>query len=215
MSSARVDRGSAVTVIVAALSTACSGDADAPRPQDKAAILAQDAGVTGRTAPPRLDPSGLHIDDYVPGAGRPVARRAGRPIEIILKSTPTGANVAVDGINLGTTPRLWQGETGQHEFTFTLPGHALARYRFDVITTGTVHGRLEPVSIETDAGVPPPELVPPITPPSTINDPVGGPTAPPPAPVDAAPPTPPPSLPAPDAAAPSPGSSGPTPPIPF
>lgn len=169
---------------------ACADKAAPPAPRDPAPAVVTDAGVAADARPAPLDPSGMHLDPYVPSpTGRPAARPAGRAIEIMLRSTPSGARVAVDGLELGVTPQLWQGQTGEHEFTFRLGGHALARYRFHVITTGVVHARLDPVAREVDAGKPPPELVPPgIAPPSTIVDPLDGsprlrPDAPAPAPV--------------------------------
>lgn len=168
-------------VLATTLAAACSGDGEAPKakPVDKADVVAQDAGIQ-HDAPPPLDPSGMHLDDYVPAAGRPAAKKAGRQVEIVLRSTPPGATVAVDGVNHGITPKVWAGETGEHEFTFTLPGHGLARYRFYVISTGVVHARLDPVATEpTNAGTPPPELVPPgVVAPSTIIQPVDGPRRP-------------------------------------
>jgi hypothetical protein len=199
---------------------ACSGGGEPAPPPTKA--VSADAGVARDASPAPLDPSDMHLDDDAPGtttARRP-ARHQGRSVDIMLRSTPDKARVAVDGIDLGVTPQMWQGETGLHEFTFTLAGHALARYKFHVITTGVVHARLDPVAVEPAPGVPPPELVPPsATPAPTVVAPLdSSPTltpdaaaaTPPPAPDAASAPPPP----APDAAAPiapsSPGS-GPQP----
>lgn len=160
-------------IAVLVLAGACSSDKAEPPPPPPPPPPPSDAAVVEPVPPPR-EPTGMHLDPYVPSTGgRPAAKPAGRQIEVMLRSTPAGAQVAVDGIEIGKTPQLWQGLTGEHEFTFRLPGHALARYRFHVITTGVVHGRLDPVAREPDAGKPPPELVPPgIAPPSTIVDPL-------------------------------------------
>jgi len=141
-------------------------------------VVHRDAGVVGITAIPGFDPaSGMHLDDDNPGH-------------------PAGAMAAVDGIQIGITPTYWAGEANgrEHEFTFVLDGHATARYRFVPVTSGVIHGHLEPVAEEAnDAGVPPPEVVPrPLTPPpapTTLVTPVDAAPRPPapdaPAPVDA------------------------------
>lgn len=154
-------------VIVAA----CSGD-PAPTPVVAPPPPPADAAVDGVTMINGYDPrSGMHLDDDAPmAAARPAAKRAGRTIEIMLRSTPSGARVHVDGNFINVTPTMWTGETGEHEFTFVLPKHALARYRFHAVAAGIVHARLDPVEVERDAGKPPPEIVrpPQIAPPPTL-----------------------------------------------
>jgi len=205
---------SAGRFVLLAVVAACSGEGATPTPPPETrAASAPEAGATTprpQVAAP-LDPSGMHLDDDVPGRPSRVAtKRAARPVEITLRSTPPGATVSVDGVELGVTPQLWDGPTGKHEFTFTLPGHAMARYRFHVTTSGLVHARLDPVVQEPDVGKPPPELVSPSTPtPSSIVEPVTP-------KLDAAPPplpTPPPPSPVPvDAPGPmTPGTSGTSP----
>jgi hypothetical protein len=83
--------------------------------------------------------------------------RASRPIDIVLRSSPPGATAAVDGVPIGSTPTYWSGEANgrEHEFTFVLPGYAFARYRFVPITSGIVHARLDVLTDDVDAGVPP------------------------------------------------------------
>jgi len=130
--------------------------------------------------------------------------RPSHPIDVILRSTPNGAEAAVDGIPLGPTPAYWNGTADghEHEFTFVLPGHAVARYRFVPITSGVIHARLERIpSDEIDAGV-------------SASDPPGIPTLPPvpPVRVDApAPVPPPPTVLGPDASEPSVATPGPQP----
>lgn len=144
-------RTHALTLVVVA---ACGGGNDHGPPKP---VVPQDAPAP-RVAP---DPQPVHTD---PDPHRPpVGHREGKPIDIILRSSPQAANAAVDGVPLGTTPTYWSGTADgrEHEFTFVLPGHAVARYRFVPITSGVVHARLEPISEETpDAGVAPAPLAP-------------------------------------------------------
>ena len=79
------------------------------------------------------------------------------------------AGVAVDGVRLGATPVVWDGDGGvPHEFTFVLAGHTLARYRFVPVTNGVVHGRL--LKITTDGVTPDiPAPVAPVAPPTELG----------------------------------------------
>ena len=129
-----------------------------PEPAIDAAVVA--APVQSRPVQPVTghldDDEGVrHTTPTTPG-------RNGKPIDVVLRSTPAGASAAVDGIVIGTTPAYWNGNADgrEHEFTFVLAGHAIARYRFVPITSGTIHARLERVSDDVNAGVPPPEVVP-------------------------------------------------------
>lgn len=153
---------------------ACSSKSDTakrepvPPPADAATI----DGITSFGTP---DPN-AHVDEDPTGppVARPANKRPGRQIEILLRSSPSGAMASVDGLQVGPTPTYWIGETGaEHEFTFSLSKHALARYRFFPIATGTLHARLDPVANDVDAGVPPPGLVQPspIPPPETLVTP--------------------------------------------
>jgi hypothetical protein len=153
---------------------ACSSDHDkpAPTPPPPPADAATIDGITTVGTP---DPN-AHLDEDPTGpvAARPTNKRPGRQIEILLRSSPPNSTVYVDGLEVGRTPTYWIGETGaEHEFTFSLPRHALARYKFFPITTGTLHARLDPVANDVDAGVPPPGLVQPsqIPPPETLVTP--------------------------------------------
>jgi hypothetical protein len=150
-------------VLVLAVLAGCPSKSDAPAatapPPEKPVVA--DAGIDGITTISGYDPrSGMHLDDDVPGVvtAQPQPRtRPGRPIDITLRSSPSGARVAVDGVPKGLTPGYWEGTTGaEHEFTFVLDGYQMARYRFVPIASGVVHARLEPLTEETtDAGVPP------------------------------------------------------------
>ncbi len=143
--------------------TACSSKSEPPRPEPAAeatesraghgdAGSGEGGGETGALDPPP------RVDQEAPG--RPPARpptRAARPIDVVLRSSPPGATAAVDGVPIGPTPTYWAGEANgrEHEFTFVLPGYAFARYRFVPITSGVVHARLEVLTEDSDAGVPP------------------------------------------------------------
>jgi hypothetical protein len=170
-----------LTLLVPAI--ACAGKDDDKKPADPlppvtviqpidgavAPVEAVDAG--GVTQLPAFDPNnGFHLDDA------PVARPGGRlpprekkVAQIILRSTPSGAMAAVDGVRLGPTPVLWEGwlDGQPHEFTFVMAGHALARYRFVPITGGIVHGTLVKITDDKDAGVP--EIPKPVTPPAPAS----------------------------------------------
>ncbi|HTJ45049.1 MAG TPA: PEGA domain-containing protein [Kofleriaceae bacterium] len=143
--------------------SACKGDAEpaaAPPPAPPTAITIDAAPPPdGITAIGAFDPSsGMHLDDDTPGARRGATNvvHTKRTLEILLRSSPTGATVAVDGVIVGQTPNYWEGDfTGrEREFTFVMPGYAMARYRFVPTTNGIVHGRLTKIVADQDAGVP-------------------------------------------------------------
>ena len=165
------------------LGTACSSKPAAPPVEQ---VVPHDARVAEPAAfDPRTDVPVGHP------AGRPAAPHGSHPIDVILRSSPSGAMAAIDGVLVGTTPTYWAGEANgrEHEFLFVRKGYAYARYRFVPITSGVVHARLEPVTDDSAAGVPP-ELIrlPDESPPAPPR------RAPPP------PPSPPPPPPPPDAA---------------
>lgn len=153
---------------------ACKGNSNKPKPTaEPVPPLRLDAGLH---APSGVDPSALHLDDDVGGrlVTRPSAQnRPGHPIDVTLRSSPPGARVSVDGQPLGNTPAYWNGvaDGHEHEFLFTLPRHAIARYRFVPVSSGVIHARLDPIAEDVDAGVPPPEVVPPRDPPLVVPAP--------------------------------------------
>jgi hypothetical protein len=148
--------GSAILVLAGC--AACFGSDDgggaaAPVPPT---VIAPPTGIDaapGITQLPTFDPNaGLHLDE----AGDPELpplrtgsslTRSRRTVEILLRSSPPGALALVDGEQIGKTPTYWEGEfTGrEREFTFVLPGYALARYRFVPIANGIVHAKLDAV----------------------------------------------------------------------
>jgi hypothetical protein len=132
---------------VTAASGACSSGGGKPDQQERPAPQVPDAAVT--IVEPPLDP----YADYPAGAGTKM--REPRIIQIMLASSPSGALAKVDGKVAGRTPTYWEGEfTGRERvFTFEMPGHTTATYRFVPIQNGFVHGKLEKVA-DTDGGVP-------------------------------------------------------------
>jgi hypothetical protein len=107
-----------------------------------------DAGPADATASPPRVAADLHFDDYgsgAPGSRQPRASGREGELELLLRSTPPGAVAAVDGRRVGATPVLWRtGRSGRSsEFTFVLPGYAMARYRFVPTRSGIVHGTLK------------------------------------------------------------------------
>jgi hypothetical protein len=192
-------------VLVLCTLVACSSNKkkDEPEPNTKpaevGALVRGDGGVTAVVTD--VDPGGMHMDESVPSSSVMPAQqpsRPGKPIDVTLRSSPPGAQVAVDGTVIGNTPAFWNGmaDGREHEFVFTMRGYAIARYRFVPVASGVIHGRLDPIHEETDAGVPaaPPEVVPPRPPTTPSVNPPSPPTI------------------VPDAAAPQPpGPVGPTP----
>ncbi|MDQ3297774.1 MAG: hypothetical protein M3619_14390, partial [Myxococcota bacterium] len=140
-----------VSVIVLA---ACSSK-DEALPPTPTPVVVRDADVDGIMEIGGYDPtSGMHLDDDGAG-GTPInpprrPQRTNAPIGVMLKSTPPGAIAAVDGVQQGKTPAYWSGEADgrEHEFTFVLRGHAVARYRFVPVASGVVHATLEPVAVD-------------------------------------------------------------------
>jgi hypothetical protein len=107
-------------------------------------------------SPPGTEPS-FHLDDSeveyeIPR--RTTRPRKGRTVQLVLRSSPPGAVAAVDGVALGPTPALWEGvvDSTPRDFTFVLPGYAIARYRFVPMRSGIVHGTLEPIEKEAEDG---------------------------------------------------------------
>ena len=176
---------SSVVVAATALAGGCGDRSSSakPPPAPPSTVVSIDAGVTpGVTTLPTYDPAGgFHVDADVDTPPRAPGRagRDRRTVQIILRSTPSGAIAAVDGSNLGPTPALWEGtaDGGAHDFTFRLAGYGLARYRFVPVTGGVVHGTL--TRIPDDKSLPEVEATP-----STSPRPPSRPPVPPPPPVD-------------------------------
>jgi hypothetical protein len=170
-----VRRAVCLVFATAAAAVACSGGDDGdrtvtvtPPPAPATVVAPVDAPPgDGSTTLPDTDPS-LHLDEgdvTVASDPLPPRARSRRLLEIILRSTPSGATAVVDGKVVGVTPTYWEGEfTGRaRDFTFVLPGHTLGRYKFVPIQNGIVHARLTPVL--SLPGAAPPVIVPPLPPP--------------------------------------------------
>jgi hypothetical protein len=144
------------------LVTACSSK---PAPPPVEQVVPHDAGEDAPeiTAEP-IDPASEVPIGRAPGRAQP---RAVRPIDVILRSSPSGATVAVDGVLVGTTPTYWSVDANgrEHEFLFVRKGYAYARYRFVPISSGVVHARLEPIGEDSAAGMPADMIQPPAAPP--------------------------------------------------
>lgn len=152
-----MSRAGVATLLIA---SACSGSADGPKPEPLPPPIS-DGGADAVPVPVADTPK-----------APPVPKRPTRPIEIILRSTPSESEVWVDGAYVGITPQVWGGETGApHTFMFQKAGYAMAQYRFVPVTTGILHGRLDPVAEDVDAGVLPPREVAPLelVPPSVFD----------------------------------------------
>lgn len=127
------------------------------RPRIPSSAPPRDAGPATRPNPAEGRDNEFHLDgadiEYE-AARRDVRPHKGRLIELVLRSTPSGAIAAMDGVPIGPTPAVWQGETDgrPREFTFVLPGYAIARYRFIPMQSGVVHGTLGRLKSEPDAG---------------------------------------------------------------
>lgn len=144
-----------IRVALVLLLAGCPKSENAPPPPVE---TPSDAGIDGITSFTSFDPdSGLHLDDSPPVRTTPKrVKGPAVPIGIMLKSTPPGATVIVDGENLGETPKYWSGvaDGNEHEFEFSKKNYALARYVFVPITSGTLHATLVHPSSDTpiDAG---------------------------------------------------------------
>jgi hypothetical protein len=192
----------AFLVLVASCSDGAKHDDAVPaKSEGPIQLVPRDAGPTTI-----VDPSTHPVDPASdrPIQPRPVQGRERRAIDVTLRSSPPGAQVAVDGTVVGVTPAFWSGyaDGREHTFVFNLPRHAIANYRFVPVSSGVIHARLDPIAEERDAGVAPPPEVVPNPPPSAIAPPPPPPTL---APADAAVAVPPAT-----GSAPPPIGSGPT-----
>ncbi|MEJ7596739.1 MAG: hypothetical protein WKG01_02415 [Kofleriaceae bacterium] len=147
-----MSRTAACALLIAAFSSS-----SAPPPAPAPAV---DAGVVdGITTIGMHDPSsGRHLDEGGTGRvpPRPKINRPSRPIEITLKTQPQGADVRIDGVLIGQTPKFWFGESdgNEHEFTFTRSGYAIARFRFVPVQSGIIHAQLVAIGEDNpDAGI--------------------------------------------------------------
>jgi hypothetical protein len=151
----------APVAIALSFALACSSKPDALPAAPPAEGSHSETSAAGDRAVEETGEPGTSPRPDRPAAGPAPARltpgRPARPIDIVLRSSPPGATAAVDGVPIGPTPAYWSGDANgrEREFTFVLPGYAFARYRFVPITSGVVHARLELLTNDPDAGVPP------------------------------------------------------------
>src|SRR5215469_868870 len=117
----------AMLLVVAGCSTKQHESRPAPPPEHAA-----EAPAPAPVQPRPVEPVAGHLDDDDdPRRTQPVPAgpsHNAKPIDVMLRSTPSGASAAVDGIVIGTTPAYWNGNADgrEHEFTFVLAGHAIA-----------------------------------------------------------------------------------------
>ena len=97
---------------------------------------------------PDATPAPAVVPAEPPAPPRPIDRRK---LQLILRSTPTGAIVAVDGRHVGITPTSLQlpDDGALHEFSFALAGHSPWKVRFAPIKDGVIHGHLRPFPAAT------------------------------------------------------------------
>jgi len=91
----------------------------------------------------------------VSDAAPPDAAPARPVFHLQLRSTPAGAEAALDGRPAGRTPVIVDvpDDGKEHELTFLLGGYALERYRTRPVQSGVVHARLRAVPHDLDAGL--------------------------------------------------------------
>ncbi|HUH06156.1 MAG TPA: PEGA domain-containing protein [Kofleriaceae bacterium] len=159
-----------IALVALAGIAACRGDdGDAPaRVQTRAAAELPDAGIAEQrppaapgTAEPEPEPEGWldpMPDETEPWKPRPAVRasRPKRTVQLMLRSTPPGATIMIDGEHIGSTPAFWEGEVvyKPRDFVFILPGYAIGRYRFVPTHDSIVHPTLKKLikEIPVDAG---------------------------------------------------------------
>ena len=167
-------RACAIVLLTAAV--ACDGGGESAPADSKppatapvvfdAGVPPADAAEAAAVVPVPPAAGDFHLDDPDTDYGRSPRRRdrakapEHEPIHMILRSTPPGAVASVDGTVIGRTPAYWEGEASgePREVTFVLPGHAMARYRFIPVTSGTIHGKLDKLRVEIPDAGPPPEF---------------------------------------------------------
>lgn len=183
----RVGRFAIIAAIAASVTAACGADDPAPGEPNDAAPPTRpppDAGSADRPAAQPADASGpaddphdptrptseewtldddYHLDEpatSTPVLPQPQAEPAER-IDLTLRSTPSGADVLVDGEPIGETPAHWRGtaDGSAREITFVRPGFEMARYRFVPTQSGIVHATLDRLAGAgaLDAGSPEPD----------------------------------------------------------
>jgi hypothetical protein len=129
-------------LVASLLLLACSSKPDGAKPAAQAA-----AATTDAAGAPATTPSG-----ETPAASTPPAPPPKPKLHIQLRSTPPGAEAAVDGRPAGRTPTVAEidDDGREHEFTFLLAGYGLERYKTRPIQSGVIHAQMRAVPL--DAG---------------------------------------------------------------
>ncbi len=157
-------------VVLVVLAACGSGNAEPDPPPPAPPPVKPDAAVAvvepqpPQPQPAPVDAAGTHLDDD--GLKKPAlapVKHASHPIDITLRSTPSGARVLVDGMYVGVTPTYWSGSADgmPHVFAFVYEPakkgaqrYALAQYKFVPITSGVIHARLEPIASDDPSAKP-------------------------------------------------------------
>src|SRR5688572_1163951 len=119
-----------VVTVMAVATAACSSRKSKDVPAEKPA----EAQLTEAAALP--SPAASAIPDEPEAVAR---RDRARPkLRLSLRSTPPGADAAVDGRPVGVTPVVHEiEEDGRpHEFTFVKTGYIMERYKFQPVRDG-------------------------------------------------------------------------------
>ncbi len=134
-----------IVVVGSLVGSGCGNKASEARPGATIEPAARDAAPAAtRTVTP-----GIPALPDPPRAPEPPATPK---LQIQLRSTPSGAESALDGRPSGRTPVTVDVDDDgkEHEFTFVLAGYGLERYRTRPLKSGVIHARLRAVPI--DAG---------------------------------------------------------------
>jgi|GEM_PF-6494619 len=117
-----------------------------------------DPGIGTDARPGPAPEPGARLPDATSGAGRqrvfgPAPPPVREWVEIVLRSTPSGATVSVDGAIVGITPTFWRGAKipAAREFRFDLERHQTADFTFVPIKSGVLHPSLVPTRDKADA----------------------------------------------------------------
>jgi hypothetical protein len=130
-----------------ALAGCSKRDEPAPAATPPAAHAAPAAPTAPAATPAPTAPAAAPTAPAAPAA--PAAAK----VHLQLRSTPPGADVAVDGRPAGRTPTMTDVpvDEREHEVTFVLAGYALERYRTRAVQNGVVHATMHPIPAP-DAG---------------------------------------------------------------
>jgi hypothetical protein len=134
-------RAASVAFLTFVALAGCSKREDAPA-ATPAPPSAPAAAPTAAAAAPAAAAATPAASAPAPPRPPPVAT-----IHLQLRSTPPGADVAVDGRPVGRTPAMTDVpvDDREHEVTFVLPGYALERYRTRAVQNGVIHATMHAI----------------------------------------------------------------------